>query len=232
LYVLALVAGGSADSGFVGSAAAGVLEYGDRDMCNTGIYGTDPTFGATLNGLAAGATSLGTNIYAHDYPFSPSSDFAGTDQIYVGAVQTDVHDGYANSAERINGPQSITMDYSSLVTGAGIQSLTLGFMADDFQFQFLGQPFTARINGVVNDALTNLLNSLDQSGPVLQFVSVGIDVSSLDPSHLLTLTIDEGGDGGDGWAIDFLTIGVTEVPAPGSAVLALAGLSALRRRKR
>jgi hypothetical protein len=26
---------------------------------------------------------------------------------------------------------------------------------------------------------------------------------------VLTLTIDDGGDGGDGWAIDFLTVAVT-----------------------
>lgn len=214
------------------NAFAGVLEYGDRDMCNTGVYGTDPTAGATLQNLAVGATSLGINIYGHGFPFAPASDFAGTDQIYVGSVQTGGHDGYSNSPQRINGPQSISMDYSSLITGAGVQSLTLGFMADDFQNSVFGQPFTARINGVVNDALTTLLNSLNQTGPLLQFVSVGVDVSTLDPSHVLTLTIDQAGDGGDGWAIDFLTIGVTEVPAPGTATLFLAGLLTAKRRKR
>jgi hypothetical protein len=30
----------------------------------------------------------------------------------------------------------------------------------------------------------------------------------LDPSNVLTLAIDEGGNGGDGWAVDFLTVGV------------------------
>jgi hypothetical protein len=218
--------GGSAN------AFSGVLEYGDRDMCNTGVYGTDPTLGATLEGLAVGATSLGTGIYGHGFPFAPSSDFAGTDQIFVGSVQTGFHDGYSNAGERTAGPQSIALDYSTLVSGAGIQSLTLGFMADDFQNAVFGQPFTARINGVVNDTLTALLNSLDQTGPVLQFVSIGLDVSTLDPSNVLTLTIDQGGDGGDGWAIDFLTIGLVEVPAPGSAVALLAGLFAAKRRKR
>lgn len=214
------------------SSFAGVLEYGDRDMCNTGAYGTDPTAGATLNGLAVGATSLGINIYGHGFPFSPASDFAGTDQIFVGSTQSGFHDGYSSYSGRTPGPQVVSMDYSSLVTGAGIQSLTLGFMADDFQNAVFGQPFTARIDGVVNDALTALLNSLDQTGPVLQFVSVGVDVSTLDPSHVLTLTIDQAGDGGDGWAIDFLTIGVTEVPAPGTATLFFAGLLAAKRRKR
>lgn len=218
--------------GAVPHAVAGVLEFGDRDMCNTGVYGTDPTLGATLEGLAVGATSFGTGIYNHGFPFSPSSDYVGTDQIYVGATQTGFHDGYSNAATRIAGPQSISMDYSSLVTGGGVQSLTLGFMADDFQNAVFGQPFTARINGVVNDTLTSLLNSLDQTGPVLQFVSIGLDVSSLDPSHVLTLSIEQGGDGGDGWAIDFLTIGVTNVPAPGTATVAIAGVLAANRRRR
>lgn len=218
--------------GALPQAAAGVLEFGDRDMCNTGVYGTGPTLGASLEGLAVGATSLGTGIYNHGFPFSPSSDYAGTDQIYVGSTQTGFHDGYSGANERLNGPQSISMDYSSLVIGGGIQSLTLGFMADDFQNAVFGQPFTARINGVVNDTLTNLLNSLDQTGPVLQFVSIGLDVGSLDPSHVLTLTIDQGGDGGDGWAIDFLTIGVTNVPAPNTAACMLLGLIAANRRRR
>lgn len=215
-----------------GSALAGVLEYGDRDMCNTGVYGTDPTAGATLEGLGAGATSLGSNIYGHGFPFSPSSDFLGTDQIFVGSTQTGFHDGYSGAGQRTAGPQTISMDYSSLITGAGVQSLTLGFMADDFQNAVFGQPFTARINGVVNDTLTALLNSLDQTGPVLQFVSIGLDVGKLDLSHVLTLTIDQGGDGGDGWAIDFLTIGVTEIPAPNTALLLLGGLLAGKRRRR
>ena len=38
------------------------------------------------------------------------------------------------------------------------------------------------------------------------------------PSEMLTLSIDEGGDGGDGWAVDFLTVGITSqgaaVPEP------------------
>ena len=42
----------------------------------------------------------------------------------------------------------------------------------------------------------------------MQFFSIGLDPASLDESNVLTLTIDEGGDGGDGWAVDFLTVGV------------------------
>ena len=74
--------------------------------------------------------------------------------IYVGLVQTGAHDGYSTFGGRLNGPDVITLDYSSLVPGGStITSLTLGIAADDFQFPPFGQPFTATINGVVNTAL-------------------------------------------------------------------------------
>jgi hypothetical protein len=78
------------------------------------------------------------------------------------------------------------------------------------------------INGVVNTALTNELNSLNETGPVVHFFTIGISPSVLASNNVLTLSIDEGGDGGDGWAIDFLTIGVTPtaaVPEPSAAML-------------
>jgi hypothetical protein len=35
---------------------------------------------------------------------------------------------------------------------------------------------------------------------------------------VLTLSIDQGGDGGDGWALDYLTVGVTTQQTPTSTV--------------
>ena len=103
----------------------------------------------------------------------------------------------------------ITLDYSSLVpAGTQIDTFTLGIGADDFQFPVWGQPFLAYINGTVDAALENTLNGLVQTGPVVQFFSIGVDPASLNADNVLTLTIDEGGDGGDGWAVDFLTVGV------------------------
>jgi MYXO-CTERM domain-containing protein len=213
--------------------ADGVGQYGDADVLGTQAYVGDPLAGATLNGLAPGATTFGTLITPHAYPFAPSGDFAGTDQIYVGSVQTGAHDGYASSVERTGGPQTIVLDYSGLI-GAGetVTGLTLGIAADDFQFVPFGQPFTSLINGVELPQLTAALNGVDQSGPVVQFFTIGVPVGMLSSDHTLTLVIDEGGDGGDGWAVDFLTVGVTTVPAPaGAGLLALAGIAAGRRRR-
>jgi PEP-CTERM motif len=217
----------------------GVMEYGNENLLNTGTYPSDPKAGATLLGLAPDVVTFATNSFGHGYPFSPSAgDFPGTDQIYVGSVQTAFHDGYSQYSGRINGPQVITMNYSSLVPASqSIATLTLGIATDDFQDAVFGQPFTASINGVVDSALTNTLNSLNETGPLEHFLTIGIRPSLLSPTDVLTLSINEGGDGGDGWAVDFLTIGVTlnAVPEPSSLVLtglAVAGVTVALRRQR
>jgi len=207
-------------------AKAGVLTYGDPDCLNTGCYGaSDPTAGATQQGLAPGVSTQASTQFAHGFPFSPQpGDFPGTDQIFVGSTQTGAEDGYSSSAERLNGPQVLTLDYGSLVgPGQVVTTLTLGIAADDFQFPVFGQPFTAMINGVVNAALTNLLNSVDQTGPVVRFLTLGLDPAIDTGSHVLTISIDQGGNGGDGWAVDFLTVGVTTASVPEPSTLVLVG---------
>jgi hypothetical protein len=206
-----------------------LLEYGDEDVLGSGTtYPGDPKAGATLEGLAVDSVTFGAAPLFHGFPFTPSGgDYPGTDQIYVGSVQTGAHDGYSGSP-RISGPQVITLDYSSLVpTGQTVDSLTLGIGADDFQFPAFGQPFVAKLNGQDAPALTSTLNSINQGGPVVQFLTIGVSPSVLLPSHVLTLSIDEGGDGGDGWAVDFLTVGVKTVPVPEPSTLLLAGVGAL-----
>ncbi len=222
--------------------SASTLFFGDEDCLGQGCYGaSDPTAGATLTGLAANVVTVATNSFGHGYPFSPGAgDFPGTDQIYVGSLQTGADDGYSGSTQRINGPDVLNLDYSSLVSGGGtITSFTLGIAADDFQFPAIGNPFTATINGTVDAALTAELNSLNEGGPVVQFFTIGIDPSLLSASNHLILSIDEGGNGGDGYAVDFLTAGVTTstaaTPEPTSigfigGGMAL-GLIALRRRR-
>jgi hypothetical protein len=113
--------------------------------------------------------------------------------------------------------------------GQSITSLTLGIAADDFQFPNYGQPFIAAIDGSPDPALTAELNSLSEGGPEVHFFTIGLDAALDDSTHTLSVSLDEGGDGGDGWAVDFLTLGVetTATPEPGAAILSAIGMLAL-----
>ena len=192
-------------------ARAAVQVYGDMDVLGTGTYPWDPTVGAQLEGLAPDANTFGSLVLGHGWGFSPEGDdHPGTDRIFTGSSQWGYHDGYSGSWERLFGPQVVVLDASALHCGGGAPAtLTLGIAADDFQYPTFGQLYTASINGTPHASLTNLLNAIDQTGPEVQFFTLGLDPALLDANGQLVLSIDQGGDGGDGWAIDFLTLGVT-----------------------
>jgi uncharacterized protein (TIGR03382 family) len=119
-----------------------------------------------------------------------------------------------------------------------ITSFTLGIAADDFQFPSFGNEYIGGVN-VFNTALSAAFNSLDQTGPTVRFFTIGIDPADLLASHSLTLlvaqadTVSRGDPGpGDGWAIDFLTVGIETVPTPGSVVVLGLAVGAMWRRRR
>ncbi len=214
-----------------------VGQYGDADVLGVGVYAEDPTVGATRVGLPAGVLTLSTLSTEHIFPFTPFGDFDGTDEIFVGSNQVAAHDGYSQALERAIGPQTLFMDYSDLLEPDEVLTgLTLGIAADDFQFPQFGQSFFCLVNGVQYQPLNAALNALDLTGPQVRYFSIGLPLSYLRPDGVeeLTLVIDQMGDGGDGWAVDFVTIGVTTVSVPGPAgvgVLAFAACAAARRRR-
>ena len=129
---------------------------------------------------------------------------------------------------RRHGPQIFSLDYSAVVPpGAWIDTLTLGIAFDDFQYPDFGEPFFTTVNGFSAPQLDALANQFTETGPRVSFATIGIDPSWLNASNILALSIDEGGKGGDGWAVDFLTIGVTTVPEPGTLSLFGAGAALL-----
>ncbi len=209
----------------VTSIAPGVLEYGTENQEGAGPYsggfnpvGFDPKAGATLSGLAAGQTTSGAQSGGHTefFPNAPAGDFAGTDTIHVGSTFAgNYHDGYSeqvfrNPSHGVIGPDTFSLNYSSLLSaGQTPGTLTLGILADDFQFSKFGDPFTATVNGVESTQIENALNGTVLTDPSTKFYTFGINTSLLTSSNVLNLSIDEKGDGGDGYAVDFLTVGVT-----------------------
>ena len=108
-----------------------------------------------------------------------------------------------------------------------VTSLTLGIAADDFQLPAFGQLYIVTLNGTA--ALTGALEALNETGPFVHFFTIGLSTSPDNPTHTLNLSIAEGGDG---WAIDFATVGVTTssagaVPEPATVVLLGGGLAAV-----
>src|SRR5262245_28239654 len=83
-----------------------LIQYGAADVLNgSGVCPIDPPTGATLEGLAPNVVTCGAPELDHGFPFTPSvGEFPGTDQIFVGSVQTDAHDGYSVNSP-LNGPQ-------------------------------------------------------------------------------------------------------------------------------
>ena len=245
----------------VTSIAPGVLEYGNENQEGAGPYsggfnpvGFSPKAGATLSGLSAGQITSGAQSSGHSefFPDAPAGDFAGTDTIHVGSTFTNqAHDGYAGQylypqvpgdTHVVKGPDTFSLNYASLVpAGQALQTLTLGIELDDFQFAKFGDPYIATINGAESTQLESVMNQVVLTDPSSQFYTFGINPSLLNSSGVLNLSIDEGGDGGDGYAVDFLTVGVTTNAAPAAVpeasttvsfglLLALGGVIAVRKR--
>ena len=236
--------------------APGVLEYGTENQEGAGPYsggfnpvGFDPKAGATLSGLSAGQITSGAKSGGHDefFPNAPAGDFAGTDTIHVGSTFAgQAHDGYSDQyltdpGHVVKGPDTFALNYSSLLPAGQIaQTVTLGIELDDFQYGKYNQPFTATIDGVESKQIESVLNSVDLTDPAGQFYTFGLDPALLGSSGVLNLSIDEGGDGGDGYAVDFLTLGVTPAAVPEASTtisfglllaLGLGGMALARKRR-
>ena len=75
-------------------------------------------------------------------------------------------------------------------------SLLLGLerlLSDDEPKLADGTVLSAHQVDALSGTLTALLNSLDHSGPVVNFFTVGLDPTTLAGNHILNLAIDEGG---------------------------------------
>lgn len=154
----------------------------------------------------------GDTAPSHDYPWEPDpSDAPGTDRIeVVSSYKPDAgadSDGYTDSTQRpSNLPEPITIDFSF---NDAIRAATLQMYVDDFQAPKFGDRFQVKLNGVRAPFLEEIINSLDQTGPVGKLISVPLpaDYLQLLGKGRLVVSIDDPTSGvGDGFAIDFVRL--------------------------
>jgi len=153
---------------------------------------------------------------SHGYPWAlDSSDPQGTDRIYVGSHWTDnAYDGYSsnyanykNGSDNVNayGDGALTMTMNYEASGVSVKNALLQLCIDDFQALSHGSNFTVTLNGKDAPFIAELLNHVDQTGPVSYMISAVIPSGFFSDitSGKLAVTIDETTGVGDGYAVDF-----------------------------
>ena len=175
-----------------------IVRVGDIDNFGFGWPdGYDPFSGETLK--------------SHPYPWKPDPrDPPGTDRIMVVSsyVGRGSFDGYTSGTKRpLNKVQDIVFEFG--VEDLEIEAATLRMFLDDFQPEHLGSRFQFSLDGVRLPLVEEVLNGLNQTGPVGKMVTVAVPEEAL---HLLAdgavaLRMDDPVTGtGDGFAVDFVEI--------------------------
>jgi len=161
----------------------------------------------------------GNSTPIHDYPWKPDpNEASGTDRIMVGTSYTGHSptgiDGYTSTTNRPeNLPQPIFMEYA--LTDIQVKSAVIQMFVDDFQAPHFKSKFQVKLNGKRAPFLENILNSLDQTGPIGKLITAKIPVDFLDliRSGKLEIYIDDPTTGaGDGFAIDFVRLLINPAP--------------------
>lgn len=162
---------------------------------------------------------------AHNYPWLRGpEDALGTDTIALGnkAMETDYWgDGYASCYSSFkqwgeeygdniytDGALAISMDYESELAGKEYSSALLQICVDDFQAPSFYSNFKVTLNGKRAQFIEEIINRIDQTGPVCHFVSVIVPSAYMDKINTgkLDIVIDETTGAGDGYAVDFVKL--------------------------
>lgn len=152
----------------------------------------------------------GKNTDPHDYPWEAESDDpAGTDRIFVVSsysLETSYGaDGYTAFTNRPeNEPQPITMEYSLI--GVDVRSAMIRMFVDDFQAPAIGTSYQVSINGERIPYLENMMNAMDQTGPIGKLITIQLlpeDLPLVKTGRMVIRIDDVTTGAGDGFAIDF-----------------------------
>jgi PKD repeat protein len=155
----------------------------------------------------------GQSTPSHGFPWAPDTlDAKGTDRIMVVSSYNgnppQGSDGYTSSTSRPgNLPRSISLDFT--LNGMQVTSAVLQLFVDDFQAPVWGANYYAALNGHNAPYLSNVINSLVQTGPVGKIITVVIpaeDLYLLQHDSLNVMIDDTTTGAGDGFAIDFVKL--------------------------
>jgi len=153
----------------------------------------------------------------HPWPIAKNLDsYVGTDQTMVSSSfkypekgkKMEGNDGYTLYSRRpTNLPKPIVIEYPKPTIE--IKNVILQLMVDDFQSPAIKSLFQFHINGKRLSYIEDIINSINQSGPVAKLLQIGILKEDL---HLfkegkVNILIDDPTTGaGDGYALDFVSI--------------------------
>ncbi len=169
----------------------------------------------------------GESTPVHGYPWTPDpADPSGTDRIMVvtsfNGAPPFGDDGYTDTTSRPdNDVAPIIMEFSKQIEGITIKSAVLQIFVDDFQAPVWGTSYEVRLDGIRVTAFEEVINSLDQTGPIGKLITVQVPFDFLTQLQdgVMSLFIDDTTTGaGDGFAIDFvkLLINPKEIANTGS----------------
>jgi len=177
-----------------------IVRYGDVDNLGVGWpEGFAPFSGETTP--------------EHDIVWLVDPDDAeGTDRIMVVSSYDgwtgDATDGYTASTSRpSNEPCEILIAYTA--PAGGVVSAILQVFADDFQSPVWRSSFQVTINGLRVPELEDVLNALDQTGPVGKLITFPLPrrvVASMQTGELRIFVDDPETGAGDGFAFDFFRL--------------------------
>lgn len=150
----------------------------------------------------------GNDTPVHPFPFAPELDDPnGTDRIIVvSSYQSGGSDGYTSTSSRPdNNPVPIRLTYD--LRGIAIRDVLLQMFVDDFQPVRIGSEYQVLIDGHRVPILEDVINSLDQTGPIGKLITVRLSQEFFEylADGQFDLFIDDPVSGaGDGFSIDFV----------------------------
>ncbi|MFN8257188.1 MAG: OmpA family protein [Bacteroidales bacterium] len=157
----------------------------------------------------------GRSTSSHAYPWEiNSTDIKGMDRILQPSSFSDYNapcggDGYSGVFDnKVTMPVPFDIDLKP-AKGLNITSALIQIFVDDFQAPSFCSRFQVKINSVRFKELENLLNIIDQTGPVGKVVTIDIPGNMLTEfkKDKISILIDDPVSGAaDGFAIDFIKI--------------------------